>query len=101
MRRPVITTYVAGIPELVRPGENGWLVPAGDVDALADGDRGLPRATPARRWRAWARRRASGCWSATTSTSRRPSSAALFRVSSVGRREPASTVVLDVVGGCC
>jgi len=34
--RPVISTYVAGIPELVRPGENGWLVPAGSVDALAD-----------------------------------------------------------------
>ena len=35
LRRPVITTYVAGIPELVRDGENGWLVPAGDIDALA------------------------------------------------------------------
>lgn len=34
--RPVVSTYVAGIPELVRPGENGWLVPAGDVDALAE-----------------------------------------------------------------
>lgn len=34
MERPVISTYVAGIPELVRPGENGWLAPAGDVDAL-------------------------------------------------------------------
>jgi glycosyltransferase involved in cell wall biosynthesis len=34
--RPVITTYVAGIPELVRSGQSGWLVPAGDVDALAD-----------------------------------------------------------------
>lgn len=33
--RPVISTYVAGIPELVRPDENGWLVPAGGVDALA------------------------------------------------------------------
>jgi glycosyltransferase involved in cell wall biosynthesis len=33
--RPVITTYVAGIPELVRDGEDGWLVPAGDVDGLA------------------------------------------------------------------
>ena len=32
--RPVLSTFVAGIPELVRPGENGWLVPAGDVDAL-------------------------------------------------------------------
>ena len=34
LRRPVISTYIAGIPELVTPGENGWLVPAGDVDAL-------------------------------------------------------------------
>jgi glycosyltransferase involved in cell wall biosynthesis/GT2 family glycosyltransferase len=33
--RPVITTFVAGIPELVRPGSNGWLVPAGSVDDLA------------------------------------------------------------------
>lgn len=33
--RPVISTYVAGIPELVRPGENGWLVPAGSVEELA------------------------------------------------------------------
>lgn len=33
--RPVVTTYVAGIPELVRDGESGWLVPAGDPDALA------------------------------------------------------------------
>jgi len=35
LRRPVLTTYVAGIPELVRGGEHGWLVPAGDADALA------------------------------------------------------------------
>jgi glycosyltransferase involved in cell wall biosynthesis len=34
LRRPVLSTYVGGIPELVRPGENGWLFPAGDVDAL-------------------------------------------------------------------
>ena len=32
--RPVITTYIAGIPELVRPGHDGWLVPAGDLQAL-------------------------------------------------------------------
>lgn len=32
--RPVITTYVAGIPELVKNGHNGWLVPAGDEGAL-------------------------------------------------------------------
>ncbi len=35
LRRPVITTFVAGIPELVRDGESGWVVPAGDIDALA------------------------------------------------------------------
>lgn len=35
MYRPVISTYVAGIPELVLPGETGWLVPAGDIDSLA------------------------------------------------------------------
>ena len=34
--RPVIATLVGGIPELVRPGENGWLVPAGDAAALAE-----------------------------------------------------------------
>jgi colanic acid/amylovoran biosynthesis glycosyltransferase len=34
LRRPVLTTYVAGIPELVRSGQDGWLFPAGDVDAL-------------------------------------------------------------------
>jgi glycosyltransferase involved in cell wall biosynthesis len=34
LRRPVLTTYVGGIPELVTPGENGWLFPAGDTDAL-------------------------------------------------------------------
>jgi colanic acid/amylovoran biosynthesis glycosyltransferase len=33
--RPVISTYVAGIPELVQAGETGWLVPAGDIDQLA------------------------------------------------------------------
>ncbi|MGE3818786.1 MAG: glycosyltransferase [Isosphaeraceae bacterium] len=34
LRRPVISTYVAGIPELVRPGSSGWLAPAGSVDDL-------------------------------------------------------------------
>jgi glycosyltransferase involved in cell wall biosynthesis len=32
--RPVISTYIAGIPELVQPGRTGWLVPAGEVDSL-------------------------------------------------------------------
>ena len=34
--RPVLTTYVAGIPELVIHGETGWLVPAGNEDALVE-----------------------------------------------------------------
>ena len=41
LRRPTISTYIAGIPELVRPGENGWLVPAGAVHELADAMRAL------------------------------------------------------------
>jgi glycosyltransferase involved in cell wall biosynthesis len=36
LQRPVITTAVAGIPELVRNGENGWLVSAGAIDELTD-----------------------------------------------------------------
>jgi glycosyltransferase involved in cell wall biosynthesis len=36
LRRPVLATYIAGIPELVRPGENGWLFPAGSVDELVN-----------------------------------------------------------------
>ena len=35
LNRPVVSTYVAGIPELVDPGKCGLLVPAGDADALA------------------------------------------------------------------
>jgi glycosyltransferase involved in cell wall biosynthesis len=36
LARPVIATYVGGIPELVEPGISGWLVPAGNLDALVD-----------------------------------------------------------------
>ena len=34
--RPVLTTYIAGIPELVEPERSGWLVPAGSVEHLVD-----------------------------------------------------------------
>jgi glycosyltransferase involved in cell wall biosynthesis len=33
--RPVVGTYIAGVPELVENGVNGWLVPAGNVDGTA------------------------------------------------------------------
>jgi hypothetical protein len=32
----VLSSYVAGIPELVVPGESGWLVPAGAREALSE-----------------------------------------------------------------
>jgi glycosyltransferase involved in cell wall biosynthesis len=35
LERPVITTYVAGIPELVTEGMCGWMVAAGSADQLA------------------------------------------------------------------
>ena len=47
-RRPVISTFIAGIPELVIPGETGWLVPAGDEHALAAAMREALTADPAR-----------------------------------------------------
>ncbi|RUR85995.1 glycosyltransferase [Chlorogloeopsis fritschii PCC 9212] len=34
LSRPVISTYIAGIPELVEPGVCGWLVPPGSIKAL-------------------------------------------------------------------
>jgi glycosyltransferase involved in cell wall biosynthesis len=34
--RPVIATAIAGVPELVRPGESGWLVTAGNAEELAE-----------------------------------------------------------------
>jgi colanic acid/amylovoran biosynthesis glycosyltransferase len=44
--RPVVSTYIAGIPELVKPNETGWLVPAGSVTALAEALRSLIHTPP-------------------------------------------------------
>ena len=33
--RPCVSTCIAGVPELIRDGDNGWLLPAGDPEALA------------------------------------------------------------------
>ncbi len=46
--RPVISTFIAGIPELVLDGVQGWLIPAGDVDALAGAMQDCLRAEPQR-----------------------------------------------------
>jgi glycosyltransferase involved in cell wall biosynthesis len=46
--RPVVTTYVAGIPELVQPGVNGWLIPAGSAVGLAAALREVLRTPVAR-----------------------------------------------------
>ena len=35
LKRPVLSTYIAGIPELVQPGVSGWLFPSGSVEDLA------------------------------------------------------------------
>jgi len=34
-RRPVVATTAGGLPDKVRPGLNGWLMPPGDASALA------------------------------------------------------------------
>lgn len=44
--RPVVATWVAGVPELVKDGQTGWLVPAGDVPSLANAMSACLRATP-------------------------------------------------------
>lgn len=33
--RPAVSTFIAGIPELIEIGQTGWLVPAGDAEGLA------------------------------------------------------------------
>ena len=36
LRRPILTTWITGIPELVREGESGWLYPPGSIEELAN-----------------------------------------------------------------
>lgn len=43
--RPVISTYIAGIPELV-DGSCGWMIPAGSVDGIAGAMRAALSAPP-------------------------------------------------------
>jgi glycosyltransferase involved in cell wall biosynthesis len=44
--RPVISTQIAGIPDLVRPGQTGWLVPPGDSASLMEAMRAVLNAAP-------------------------------------------------------
>jgi len=44
--RPVLSTSVAGIPELVEPSVSGWLVPPGSVDRLAAAMKQVLQAPP-------------------------------------------------------
>lgn len=37
LERPVLTTYIAGIPELVVDGDNGFLIPSGSREAIRAG----------------------------------------------------------------
>ena len=46
--RPAIAPDVGGMRELVETGRTGWLVPGGDVDALASAMQDCLQATPAR-----------------------------------------------------
>ena len=46
--RPVLSTYIAGIPELVEPNACGWLVPAGSVEALVEAMLEVLRTSPER-----------------------------------------------------
>ena len=43
---PVIAPDLGGLPELIAPGQDGWLYPAGDVDALAERMRQVVAAPP-------------------------------------------------------
>ena len=57
LHRPVVSTTVAGIPELVRPGICGWLAAPGSVEALAEAMRAALDAPVAELARHGSRRR--------------------------------------------
>jgi glycosyltransferase involved in cell wall biosynthesis len=46
MQRPVISTNVAAINELVSTGQTGWLIPPANIDALVDAMRQAMLADP-------------------------------------------------------
>ena len=46
--RPVVSTYIAGIPELVEPNNSGWLVPSGSVEMLVEAMKELLQSSTSR-----------------------------------------------------
>jgi glycosyltransferase involved in cell wall biosynthesis len=41
LHRPVIATFVGGIPELVESQKSGYLIPAGSIDSLTEAMRAI------------------------------------------------------------
>ena len=87
MGRPVISTFVAGIPELVQDGKTGWLVPAGDAGSLA---RAMAKAldTPAGRLEEMGRTGAARARERHHVDTEAGKLAALFRASAAAQRQP-------------
>ena len=85
--RPVISTFVAGIPELVQDGRTGWLVPVGDVGSLA---RAMAEAldTPVKRLEEMGRAGATRARERHHIDTEAGKLAALFRASVAAQRQP-------------
>lgn len=84
LRRPVVASAVGGIPELVMPGDNGWIVSPGSVPELAEAMRqALTR--PAAELDAMGRRGAARVAQAHDASVQAHRMARLFRASRAGR----------------
>jgi glycosyltransferase involved in cell wall biosynthesis len=66
MRKPFVHSDVGGAAEMIRPGENGFLFPAGDTDALVDRLARLADRTQRERMGNQARTRVEAMFSETT-----------------------------------
>ena len=98
MGRPVISSHIAGIPELVENEVNGWLVPAGSVECLATALGRAPATSPERLSEMG---RAGAAWCCAKSRRHaggHPARLALSRVRRLsGRERPRMILVADVL----